>query len=170
MNKQEYIDKYGEEAYENHKIKAREYHRIHGSNYIKKTEYIEKFGEDAWQEFLYKKREQYKSNPTSRRNAGAKWKEKNHAYNMKINKKTYQAFCVESEWPLIENYELAKADNFKGWDCHHRLELHPDYSVRFNKKSLQDLDLYYNRPANELIFLTHAEHARIHSIGRGINE
>lgn len=23
----------------------------------------------------------------------------------------------------IENYELAKADNFKGWEIHHRLEL-----------------------------------------------
>ena len=27
----------------------------------------------------------------------------------------------------IENYEKAKGDNFKGWDCHHRLETHtPD--------------------------------------------
>ena len=24
----------------------------------------------------------------------------------------------------IENYELAKADDFKGWHCHHRLETH----------------------------------------------
>ena len=24
----------------------------------------------------------------------------------------------------IENYELAKADNFIGWDIHHRLETH----------------------------------------------
>ena len=152
---------------------------------MKKDEYIAKHGEAAWAEYLAKLREKYKMNPTSRRLAGAKWKEKNHKYNveinkkwkkenheynMRINKKTYQAFCIESEWTLIENYEKAKADNFKGWDCHHRLELHPDYTVRFNRKSLQDLDLYYNRPANELIFLTHAEHARIHSIGRGINE
>lgn len=24
----------------------------------------------------------------------------------------------------VENYEKAKADNFKGWDIHHRLETH----------------------------------------------
>ena len=107
-----------------------------------------------------------KDNPDKPCEYGKRWKQKNHAYNMKINKKTYQAFCIENEWKLIENYELAKADNFEGWDCHHRLELHPDCSLRFTRKSLQDLDLYYNRPANELIFLTHSEHARIHNMSK----
>ena len=104
-----------------------------------------------------------KANPDKPREYGKRWKQKNHAYNMKINKKTYQAFCIENEWELIENYELAKADNFKGWDCHHRLELHPDGSLRFTKDSLKKLDLYVNRPASELIFLTHSEHAKLHS-------
>ena len=27
------------------------------------------------------------------------------------------------EYQKIENYELAKADNFKGWEIHHRLEI-----------------------------------------------
>lgn len=136
---------------------------------MKKTEYIERYGIDAWNEYLALLRKKYKENPTVRKNAGNKWKLKNHAYNMKINKKTYQAFCIESEWSLIENYDKAKADNFKGWDCHHKLELHPDYSLRFTKKSLQDLDLYYNRPANELIFLTHSEHAKLHGLSKKEN-
>lgn len=135
-----------------------------------KQEYIEKYGEEYYINRLAKLRERYKLNPTTRRNAAKRWKQNNHAYNMRLNKKTYQAFCVETEWTLIENYELAKADNFKGWDCHHRLELHPDNSVRFTKKSLQDLNLYYNRPASELIFLTHADHTRIHTISRGHND
>ena len=107
-----------------------------------------------------------KNNPDKPHEYGKRWKQKNHAYNMKINKKTYQAFCIEKEWEMIENYELAKKDNFKGWDCHHRLELHPDYSIRFTKESLINLNLYYSRPASELIFLKHNEHAKIHSIGR----
>ena len=30
-------------------------------------------------------------------------------------------YCSECE-TLIENYDKAKADNFKGWELHHRLE------------------------------------------------
>ena len=63
---------------------------------------------------------------------------------------------------LIENYELAKADNFDGWEIHHKIELHPDGSTRFTSKSLKDIDLYYNRPANELIWMTTFEHNSIH--------
>ena len=70
------------------------------------------------------------------------------------------------EYEKIENYEQAKADNFKGWHCHHRLELHPDGSIRFTKESLIKLDLYTNRPANELIFLTSKEHTKMHGKNR----
>ena len=69
-------------------------------------------------------------------------------------------FCKEPE--KIENYEKAKADNFKGWHCHHRLETHtPDGKRRdadISHKELIALGLYYNRPPEELIFLTTREH------------
>ena len=69
-------------------------------------------------------------------------------------------FCKEPE--KIENYEKAKQDNFKGWHCHHRLETHtPDgkrREVDIAKKELIDLGMYYNRPPEELIFLTTREH------------
>lgn len=66
-------------------------------------------------------------------------------------------FCKEPE--KIENYEKAKADNFKGWDCHHRRE------VDFSRKELIALGMYYNVSPNELIFLTRAEHNKLHKKG-----
>ena len=72
----------------------------------------------------------------------------------------FKRFCKDYE--NIENYEKAKADNFKGWECHHRLETHtPDGKRRvvdIPYKELKALGMYYNRPAEELIFLTTREH------------
>lgn len=38
--------------------------------------------------------------------------------NKRINNK-FLKYCPE-HYQEIENYELAKADDFKGWICHHR--------------------------------------------------
>ena len=133
-------------------MSSKEYHRKY---YLEHKEKLNAYNK-AWR----------KANPDKPGEYGKRWKQKNHARNMEINGKTYRAFCIKNEWELIENYELAKADNFKGWDCHHRLELHPDVSLRFTRDSLKKLDLYFNRPAQELIFLKHDEHARIHSISK----
>ena len=72
----------------------------------------------------------------------------------------YKQYCKEPE--KIENYQKAKKDNFKGWECHHRLETHtPDGERRLvdiTQKELKALGMYYHRPASELIFLTVKEH------------
>ena len=72
----------------------------------------------------------------------------------------FKRYCKDYE--NIENYEKAKADNFKGWDCHHRLETHtPDgkrRDVDIPQKELIALGMYYHRPSEELIFLTTREH------------
>ena len=72
----------------------------------------------------------------------------------------YKQYCKEPE--KIENYEKAKKDNFKGWECHHRLETHNSDGERrlvdITKKELIALGMYYHRPAEELIFLTAREH------------
>lgn len=81
-----------------------------------------------------------------------------------INEKYTKEFCKD-DISLIENYEKAINDDTQIYDCHHRLELHPDGSVRFTKESLIKIDLYYNRPASELIFLTHSNHSHIHNKG-----
>ena len=83
---------------------------------------------------------------------------------MKYN---FEKFCKEPE--NIENYEKAKADNFKCWACHHRLETHNSDGerrlVNITVAELKALDMYYNRPADELIFLTSIEHRLLHNEG-----
>lgn len=73
-------------------------------------------------------------------------------------------FCKEPE--KIENYEKAAADNFKGWCCHHRLETHTSdgerRTVDITVAELKALDMYWHRPAEELIFLTKSEHISLH--------
>ena len=78
-----------------------------------------------------------------------------------MNLKYYKShYCSDIE--NVENFEKAKADNFIGWHCHHRLETHtPDGERRLidiSYKELIALGLYYHRPAEELIFLTTREH------------
>ena len=72
----------------------------------------------------------------------------------------FEKYCTEPE--KIENYERAKKDNFKGWHCHHRLETHSSDGERrevdIGYKKLKALGMYYNRPPEELIFLTTREH------------
>lgn len=34
----------------------------------------------------------------------------------------FEIYC--KDYKNIENYEKAAAENFKGWECHHRLETH----------------------------------------------
>lgn len=133
---------------------------------MNKREYRRQYYLNHKKEALAKVKEWRQNNPGKASSYSQKWKDNNKNHNRICNKKTYLAFCISSEYEQIENYELAKADNFKGWDCHHRLELHPDGSLRFTRQSLKDLNLYLNRPARELIFLTHSEHAKLHSISR----
>ena len=79
-----------------------------------------------------------------------------------------------SEIEKIENYENAKKDNFHGWNCHHRLETHNSDGekrlVQLSPKELKALDMYYNRPADELIYLTVKDHTQVHSKGRPCSE
>ena len=81
-------------------------------------------------------------------------------------------YCKDYE--NIENYEKAKADNFKGWRCHHRLETHtPDGKRRdadISHKELKALGMYWHRPSEELIFLTTSEHAILHQKGKHRSE
>lgn len=65
-------------------------------------------------------------------------------------------YCCE-DISLIENYEKAIASN-ELYHCHHRLETDKCLS----KTELIELKLYWNRPANELIFLTVSEHRKLH--------
>ena len=81
-------------------------------------------------------------------------------------------YCKNPE--NIENYEAAKKDNFVGWCCHHRLQTWTSDGERrdvdITASELKALGLYWNRPADELIFLTRAEHAILHQKGKHRSE
>ena len=74
-----------------------------------------------------------------------------------ICEKTVKQFCNE-DISLIENYQEAINDNTQTWHCHHRLEI----ELNKSKKELINMNLYYNRQASELIFLTKKDHMSLH--------
>ena len=86
--------------------------------------------------------------------------------------RNFERLC--KDYKNIENYEKALADNFKGWNCHHRLETHTSDGERrpvdITAAELQALGMYYGRPASELIFLTIYEHSRLHMKGKHRSE
>ena len=69
---------------------------------------------------------------------------------------------LEGDETLIENYDKAIADTTQTWVCHHRRELEPD---RKTIEDLKALGLYWNRPPEELIFLTNSDHWKLHMQG-----
>lgn len=78
-----------------------------------------------------------------------------------ITEKTINYYCSD-DISKIENYDKAIADKTQTWDCHHRAEILP--CGRYTINDLKKFNLYYNRPANELIFLIKAEHRRLHQL------
>ena len=66
----------------------------------------------------------------------------------------------------IENYDEALNSEEK-YDCHHRLETHTSDGeqrlVALSRDELKALDMFYHRPADELIFLTKKEHRQLHN-------
>lgn len=71
-------------------------------------------------------------------------------------------YCRKGEKLKIENYELAKADGFKGWTIHHRLELTLDGEFAHSRADLIRMDMYFNRPYFELIYLKASDHSKLH--------
>lgn len=67
-------------------------------------------------------------------------------------------FC--RDYTQIENYNEAINDNTQVWDCHHKKEIEEGKTC----KQLKQEGLYYNRLPQELIFLTHEEHSKLHSL------
>ena len=81
-----------------------------------------------------------------------------------INENQAKKFCCE-DISLIENYnEAVKSKEM--YDIHHRLGT----ELSKSRQELKDLNLYLNRPANELIFLTRKEHVILHMTSERINK
>ena len=77
-----------------------------------------------------------------------------NAYNAKL-------YCSE-DIALIENYREAITDEKRMWDIHHRRECDANGKTLFTKKQLIEMNLYLNRPASELIFVTRSMHSKLH--------
>ena len=78
-----------------------------------------------------------------------------------INEKCAKCYCSE-DISLIENYQDAISDEEKMWDIHHRRECDENGKTLFTKKQLKDMNLYLNRPASELVFVTRSMHSKLH--------
>lgn len=81
-----------------------------------------------------------------------------------INEKYTKSFC--NNYTEIENYQEAVNDTSQTWDCHHKKEITESKS----RQQLIKEGLYYNRPPEELIFLTRTEHTKAHMIGKHFSE
>lgn len=82
-----------------------------------------------------------------------------------INNQIINKLCCE-DISLIENYEKAILDTTQTWHCHHRKET----DLNVSKQELIDKNLYFNRPASELIFLTARDHFVLHKNGHKMSE
>lgn len=82
-----------------------------------------------------------------------------------ISKNSIKRIVREGELEKIENYDKALADKTQTWICHHRLELTLDGEFAHTPEELQRMGMYFNRPYFELIFLTRAEHNKLHKQG-----
>lgn len=119
---------------------------------MKKKEFIEKYGEDAWKRNLDNAKKWRINNRERQRELERKfWKGKT----TKLRSNGITKYC-NKDFELIENYELAKADNFdkKKWRLHHRLENY------WSQETLKKKHLYYNVNPEALIWLPYEEHKK----------
>ena len=82
--------------------------------------------------------------------------------------------CLCRRPELIENYDKAIADKTQVWTCHHRLETHNSDGERrlvdLTIEELLALGMYFDRPAEELIFMTTIEHNSLHHKGKKLSD
>ena len=72
-----------------------------------------------------------------------------------INERNAKMYC-KNDISKIENYKKAVNDNTQMYEIHHRNELTLDGKFAHTKEDLIRMNMYYDRPCNELIFLTKA--------------
>ena len=78
-----------------------------------------------------------------------------------ISERYAKLFCSE-DISLIENYHQAISDEERTWDIHHRRECDENGNTLFTRKQLIEMNIYFKRPASELIFVTRSMHSKLH--------
>ena len=79
-----------------------------------------------------------------------------------ISKHGRMKMYCKDDLSKIENYHEAVNDKENIWHLHHRLELTINGEFAHFKEDLIRLNMYYHRPAFELIFLREDEHHKLH--------
>lgn len=166
MNKQEMIDKYGIEWYEARKAKNNERNKL---RYKNNSEYRAK--QRAYIKNYYDRR--YNNDPEYRDKLLSEQRDR---YNNNELFRQYMAdyrfiyrkakYVKDGRFDLVDNYELAKSEEFKGWDLHHRDEIRVLPSGMIAIRTMDDLKeagRYYDCPPNELLWIRHDEHTKYHS-------
>lgn len=82
-----------------------------------------------------------------------------------ISETKARKYCCE-DISTIENYEQAINDQTQMWECHHRWETDRGLS----REELIFCCEYDYVPADRLIFLTKAQHQRLHNLGKKMAE
>ena len=80
--------------------------------------------------------------------------------------KNFVCKCCQDSPTLIENYDKAISDTTQTWDLHHRREI----SEGKSRSQLKAEGLYWQLSASELIFMTKADHIRLHKEGKHLSE
>lgn len=110
-------------------------------------------------------RNRYHNNPGFRESLLG-WQSEHHdelvEYSRRSNRQRYCREAIE----LIENYAEAYDDEFKGWHLHHRFETHFSDGTRrtvdISMDELKSMGMYWNRPADELIWMRGRDHRALH--------
>lgn len=140
---------------------------------MNKQQVIEKYGIDEWNRRMAASKAYYYAN---REKCLERQKKYDRAHPKKDYMREYMrtydkygvlfAYVVDNDPTNIENYQAAKAEDFKGWCIHHRLETHNSDGSRrevdISRDELLAMDMYYNRPAEELIFMRTSDHISLH--------
>lgn len=154
MTKQELINRYGQEWYDEQRKRN---NKKQNDKYKNDKVYREKIiahAKNRYEQDLSNRRERYKND--------IEYREKRKCTSRNWSKEhKREKYVKDGRIDLIENYELAKVENFKDWDIHHKLEIHDDY--KNSRNELIMMNLYYDRPPEELIWLRRHIHLVLHN-------
>ena len=79
-----------------------------------------------------------------------------------VNRYKVKKYCCD-DISQIQNYKEAVEDTDNMWALHHKMELIVTGAVcDATKQDLIDWNIYYDRPADELMFIKDSEHKKLH--------
>lgn len=84
-----------------------------------------------------------------------------------ISKNVYK-YCKD-DITKIENFNKAFNDRNNVWICHHKLELTLSGEFANSVAELKRMNMYFNRPYYELIFIKNSDHIKLHRNCENLN-